>query len=89
MEDVPQPADRPYEVGDVVEVQTPEEEGDARFNGRVCEVVDTLEDDFEDLTERELDRWSYRLRPVDGEEPLPVWFRHFDVVPSGGANTES
>jgi hypothetical protein len=26
---------------------------------------------------------SYQLRPVDGDGPLPVWFRHFDIVPSG------
>jgi hypothetical protein len=89
MKDVPQPAEQPYEIGEVVEIQTPEKDGDARFDGYVCEVVDILKDDFDDLTERELDRMSYQLRPVDGDGPLPVWFRHFDIVPSGEQNTES
>lgn len=88
MNDVPQPASQPYEVGDIVEIQTPEENGDARFDGYVCVVVDAHEDDFDSLTERKLDRMSYQIRPVDAEKPLPVWFRHFDIVPSGKRETE-
>jgi hypothetical protein len=89
MEDIPQPPNQPYERGDLVEVQMPEDDNDAVFNGWVCEVIDILEDDLEELTERETDNLSYKLRPVDEDEPLPMWVRHFDIVPASDSTERS
>ncbi|UTF53265.1 hypothetical protein [Natronosalvus rutilus] len=58
-----------------------EDDADSRFHGSKCVVVDCFEDDLNEETGRTLDRYSYRIRPVDGENPLPVGFRHFDLVP--------
>ncbi|MXV63505.1 hypothetical protein GS429_15865 [Natronorubrum sp. JWXQ-INN-674] len=81
MEDVPQPAPEPYSIGERVRVYVAEDDPDRRFHGSECVVVDRFEDSLGGETGRALDRYSYRVRPADGDNPLPVGFRHFDLVP--------
>lgn len=88
MEDIPHPPDHPFEVGDVVKVQMPEADSDTGIDGRVCKVVETHEDDLNETTERSTDAMSYRLKPLEGSKPIPVWVRHFDLVPVGDCDTE-
>lgn len=79
MQDIPQPADEPYEVGDTVKIYLGETDLDSRFHNRVCTIVEVRRDELSDLTERKLDQYEYRLAD-DGEE-IDLWFRHFDLVP--------
>jgi len=82
MEDIPQPQSDPYESGDRVQIYLSDVDVDATHHGTECIIVDRSYDDLGEETGRELDAYSYRLRPVDGAEPLPIEFRHFDLVPA-------
>jgi len=79
MEDIPQPSDEPYSLGNEVKVYLGEDDPDAEHHGTTGMVVDVLEDTLGDETERELDSVSYRIES-DGEE-IDVWFRHRDLIP--------
>lgn len=81
MEDIPQPSDTPYSTGDRVCVYLGPDDPDSRFHDAVCEVVDVFTDDLDSKTNRELDRFSYRVQRVDDNETLPIQFRHTDLVP--------
>jgi hypothetical protein len=81
MEDIPQPSDTPYSTGDRVCVYLSPDDPDSRFHGTVCEVVEVFTDNLDSETDRELDRYSYRVQRVDDYEMLPVQFRHTDLVP--------
>jgi len=80
MEDIPQPSDTPYELGDRVRVYTAPDDSDSNHHNTVCEVVDVFEDDLDRDTGRDLDAYTYRLRTVDGGNILSVDFRHTDLV---------
>ena len=82
MENIPQPADTPYTVGDEVRVYVEEDDVDSRFHGLVCEVVDDIPDDFNKESGRALDKHHYELRRSNTNEILPISFRHFDLVPA-------
>ncbi len=83
MEDIPQPASHPYSEKDVVCVIVGPDDPDAQFHGQRVEVIEVLTDDLDVTTDRELDRYTYRVRRVDTGEIIPVEFRHGDLVPSG------
>ena len=81
MENIPQPSDSPYELGQRVRIYLSDEDIDSQYHGLVCEVMADKLDDLSDLTGRDIDSHRYRLRRVDtGEEP-PLSFRHEDLVP--------
>ncbi len=80
MEDIPQPASDPYDPGDSVRVHLGPDDPDSRFHGVRCEVVDRFSDNLDRETGRDSDRFTYRVRSVDGDL-LPVEFRHADLVP--------
>lgn len=84
MEDIPQPKSEPYALGDQVQIYLSEADPDATHHGTVCVVIDRFQDELPQDSGRELDAYTYRLRPVDDETPLPVEFRHFDLVPGSG-----
>jgi len=84
MEDVPQPAPEPYVPGDQVQIYLSATDPDAAHHETECIVVDRFQDELSEDSGRELDAYTYRLRPVDDETPLPVEFRHFDLVPGSG-----
>ena len=81
MENIPQPADRPYSLGDRVRVYLSEDDPDARYHGLVCEIAGDNPDDLDKSSGRELDRHHYKIRRVDTGQVLPVHFRHSDLVP--------
>ena len=81
MEDVPQPADEPYSEGDEVRVYVAKDDTEAQFHGIRVIIINRFEDDLHEETGRTLDRYSYRVRPVNGDSRLPVQFRHRDLVP--------
>jgi hypothetical protein len=83
MEDVPQPADAPYQPGDRVKVYLAEGDPDAEHHGRVCVVEERLADNLDCETGRQFDGHLYRLTDADTGETLPVDFRHRDLVPAG------
>lgn len=82
MEDVPQPADAPYQPGDRVRVYLGEDDPDAHYHGRMCIVEEHLADSLADETGRQLDGHLYRVHDVETDETLPVDFRHRDLVPA-------
>ncbi len=81
MEDIPQPADSPYSKGERVRVYVGASDPDHRFHGTPCVVVDRFEDNLDEETGREFDQYWYRVKPLNEENPLPIDFRHFDLVP--------
>lgn len=81
MEDVPQPADQPYEEGDTVYIYLSDEDPDSRFHGTRCTVLEDEPDDLAEVAGRELEKHHYRLQRVDTGDILPVSFRHADLVP--------
>lgn len=81
MEDIPQPSDKPYSTGDRVRVYIDKDDVDVDYHDTQCIVVDRFEDDLSEETGRQLDCYSYCVRPVDRDNPLSVGFRHFDLVP--------
>jgi hypothetical protein len=80
MEDVPQPASEPYDPGDRVQIYLSATDPDAAHHGTECVVIDRFQDGLPEDSGRELDAYTYRLRPVNTDTPLPVEFRHFDLV---------
>ncbi|WP_096391435.1 hypothetical protein [Halopenitus persicus] len=84
MEDIPQPADAPYQPGDRVRVYLAEDDPDAEHHGRVCEVVERLADSLAEETGRQLDGHLYRVQDATSGKTLPVDFRHADLVPHEG-----
>ena len=80
MEDIPQPSPDPYTEGDRVKVYVDPSDVDSQYHGVTCTVIDVIKDNLDTETGRDLDRYSYRVRAVDGEE-LPIQFRHGDLVP--------
>jgi hypothetical protein len=79
MEDVPQPKSEPYALGDRVQIYLSAADPDAAHHETECIVVDRFEDELPQDSGRELDAYTYRLRPVDDDTPLSVEFRHFDL----------
>jgi hypothetical protein len=82
MADIPQPSPDPYAVGDRVKIYLDSADPDTRHHGEICEVLEVLTDDLDAETERELDKYSYKLQPVDSKEALQITFRHYDLVPA-------
>jgi len=82
MEDIPQPADDSYSVGDRVQVYIDSDDPDSRYHGITCEVVSVLTDDLDTETGRITDAYSYSVQAVESGEELPVSFRHRDLVPA-------
>jgi hypothetical protein len=82
MEDIPQPASEPYTSGDRVQIYLRETDPDAAHHGTECIVVARSQDGLAEKSGRDLDAYTYRLRPIDQETPLAVEFRHFDLVPA-------
>lgn len=80
MEDIPQPAGEPYSEGDTVNVYIAPEDADTQFHGTTGKVVDVRKDEF--TAGRELDQYSYLIKPKGNEEALNLYFRHGDLVPS-------
>lgn len=83
MEDVPQPSGTPHSTGDRVRIYLDPEDPDAQYHGLVCEITAVHADDLDIETDRDLDSYSYILRPEEKDEELSVAFRHQDVVPIG------
>lgn len=83
MEDIPQPAESPYDKGDRVRVYIDPGDVDAdEYHGAEAVVIDRFEDNLSEETGRELDRYTYRVRQVDNNDVLDVEFRHRDLVPT-------
>ena len=83
MEDIPQPKNEPYQRGENVQIYLGENDAETDFHELECTIVDRFKDDLDSETGRELDAYSYRLRQRGENDPLPVQFRHFDLVPTG------
>jgi ribosomal protein L21E len=81
MKGVPHPSDDPYAVGDQVRIYIGPDDPDSQYHGRVCEVVEVVEDNLDVETNRALDKCSYKLRGNETESVLPITFRHPDLVP--------
>lgn len=81
MEDIPQPSDEPYSIGDHVRVYISEDDPDAAHHNEEYIIAYRFEDDLNEETGRPLDRYSYRVRPINGGSPIPIQFRHRDLVP--------
>lgn len=81
MENIPQPSNSPYEVGERVRIYLGEDDIDSRYHGLVCEILEDQPDGLDELTGRELDSHHYRLRRLDTGDELPLSFRHSDLVP--------
>ena len=82
MEDVPQPLDEPYSIGDEVRVYLSSDDPDSQFNDLVCEVVEIHQDDLGEVVGRDLEAHHYQLKRKDSGEVLPLSFRHADLVPN-------
>jgi hypothetical protein len=80
MENIPQPSDSPYEVGERVRIYLSDDDIDAQYHGLVCEIIGDETDDLGDLTGRDVDSHHYRLRRVDTGDELSLSFRHEDLV---------
>ena len=81
MENIPQPSDSPYKIGQRVRIYLSKEDIDTQYHGLVCEVIADEPDDLSEVTGRDVDSHHYRLRRVDTEDELPLLFRHGDLVP--------
>lgn len=81
MEDIPQPTSEPYEVGEQVQVYLGPNDPDVAHHGIDCIVVERYEDDLNQDTGRELDRFYYEVRSVDTDDIISTSFRHTDLVP--------
>lgn len=82
MENIPQPSDSPYSVGDCVRIYIGADDPDSQYHGTVCEVAEILKDDLDAETGRDLDAHSYRVRDKESNTELPISFRHRDLVPA-------
>jgi len=81
MENIPQPSDEPYEVGQRVRIYLGSDDTDSKYHGLVCEVVADDTDELGEVTGRNVDNHQYRLRRTDTREELSISFRHLDLVP--------
>lgn len=81
MEDIPQPANAPYERGQEVMVYLAPDDEDAKHHGKQGRIVEKTRDTLGEETGRELDSYSYRIETEDGK--IGTWFRHRDLVPVG------
>jgi len=81
MEEIPQPSDDPYSVGDRVQVYIKMDDPDSQYHGTICEVVEVLNDNLDIATGRDLDAYSYKVRDIESNSELPISFRHRDLVP--------
>lgn len=82
MKDIPQPAQSAYEVGDRVQVYLGPDDIDSQYHGTDCVVTEILEDDLHIETGRPTDRYKYSLENAQTADPLPVPFRHYDLIPA-------
>jgi len=80
LDDSPQPADEPYEVGDRVKIQFDSNSSDSHYHGMVGTVADVMQDELGGETEREVDAFSYKVELED--EEVESWFRHQNLVPA-------
>jgi hypothetical protein len=80
MENIPQPSDSPYDVGQRVRIYLSDDDIDAQYHGLVCEIIGDEPDDLGDLTGRDVDSHHYRLRRIDTGDELSLSFRHEDLV---------
>lgn len=80
--DVPQPAPEPYSEGDHVIVYLGPDDPDREFHGTEAIVVERVEDALDDVTDRPLDQYLYRVKAITSENILPPDFRHSDLVPA-------
>lgn len=80
--DIPQPAPEAYSVGDRVSIYLGEDDPDSNYHGVVAVVVERMQDSLGEVTDRDLDKYTYRVRAVDSGEKLPIDFRHSDLVPA-------
>lgn len=81
MENIPQPSNSAYDIGDRVRIYLGSDDIDSNYHGLVCEIIDDEPDELGKLTGREIDSHHYRLRRVDTGETLSQDFRHEDLVP--------
>lgn len=81
MEKVPQPADTPYEQGDLVRIYLSEKDPDSHLHGVACEIVEDSPDDVNRIGGRDIDSHHYKLQRVDSGDTIPISFRHADLVP--------
>ena len=81
MEDILQPSNDLYSVGDQVRIYIGSEDLDTQYHDTVCEVIEVLTDDLSSETGRTIDAYSYTLRDIEADEQLPISFRHRDLVP--------
>lgn len=88
MQHIPQPAQSAYEVDDRVQVSLGPDDTDSRFHGAVCVVSDILEDNLHTETGRPTDRYRYSLVDAQMSDPLPVSFRHHDLIPAEQGSDE-
>lgn len=87
MEDIPQPAPEPYDVGDTVQIHLAPDDTDSHLHGLVCTVKTVHQDDLDEETGRQLDAYSYQVQAKDNEE-ISVWFRHSDLIPLNNTDME-
>jgi hypothetical protein len=80
MENIPQPSDSAYDVGQRVRIYLSDDDMDAQYHGLVCEIIGDEPDDLGELTGRDVDSHHYRLRRVDTDDELSPSFRHEDLV---------
>lgn len=80
MENIPQPSDTSYEVGQRVRIYLSDDDMDAQYHGLVCEIIGDEPDDLGELTGRDVDSHHYRLRRIDTGGELSPSFRHEDLV---------
>ena len=82
MEDIPQPAQDPLDIGDRVQIYVGVDDPDEEYHGMHAVIVERFEDDLGEETGRNLDRWNYRVKPIGGTEPIPITFRQRDLIPT-------
>ena len=81
MEDILQPSDESYAIGDQVRIYIGSDDLDSQYHGVVCEIIEIITDDLDAETGRITDSYSYTVRNAEtGEEP-PMSVQHHDLVP--------
>ena len=83
MEDIPQPSNETYSIGERVRIYLDPDDPDSKHHGRVCEVTQVLSDDLDSETGRDLDSALYLVQDAETGQELPLSFRHRDLVPDG------
>lgn len=82
MEDIPQPPNSPYSIGETVKIHLSDDDPDAEYNDTVCEIVDVLADDFDKHTNRSTDGFLYTVQEIGSNEVISITFRHRDLIPA-------